>query len=165
MLKAPTPIDGEHSLSEFYCGEPSLDSWLQRRALRNQSTGATRTFVICEQQRVVAYYALASSAIATTLSTGRFRRNMPDPIPVIVLARLAVDQQCRGRGLGRALVRDAFSRILLAAGIIGIRGVIVHALSETAQQFYEYMGFDPAPIDPTVLMVTIQDLQASIAGP
>lgn len=164
MFSAPVPITSEQDTSEFFCGESSLDTWLQRRALRNQHTGATRTFVLCESgKRVAAYYALASSAIAVGLAAGRFRRNMPDPIPVVVLARLAVDQQYQGHGLGRAMVRDAALRIVGAADTIGIRGVIVHALSETARGFYERVGFDPSPLDQSIWMITLADLRAILA--
>ncbi len=162
MFSAPEPMQAIHDVSGFSCGEKSLDIWLQRRALRNQATGATRTFVVCESVRVVAYYAIASSAIAVTLSTGRFRRNMPDLIPVVVLARLAVDRPCQGNGLGRAMMRDAFTRIVRAADIIGIRGVMVYALTESARRFYECVGFDPSPIDPTIWMITLSDLHASL---
>ncbi|WP_310134451.1 GNAT family N-acetyltransferase [Paraburkholderia terricola] len=134
----------------------------RRRALKNQAGGASRTFVACDGQRVLAYYALASGAVAVDAAPGRFRRNMPDPIPVVVLGRLAVDRSLQGRGVGRALMRDAGQRVLQAADAIGIRGLIVHALSTEAQTFYERIGFEPSPIDPMMLMVTLTDLQAAL---
>ncbi|HMH66816.1 MAG TPA: GNAT family N-acetyltransferase [Pinirhizobacter sp.] len=149
-------------LDGFTSGVENLDSWLKRRALRNQSTGASRTFVACRNSRVLAYYALASSAINVDASPGRFRRNMPDPVPVVVLGRLAVDQSLQGRGIGRGLVRDASLRVIQAADTIGIRGMIVHALSEEAKSFYERVGFEPSPLDSMVLMVTLSDLKASV---
>jgi GNAT superfamily N-acetyltransferase len=109
---------------------------------------------------VVAYYALASSAVASDLATGRLRRNMPDPILVVVLARLAVDQSYQGLGLGRALMQDAGRRVLSAADAIGIRGFLVHALDETAKEFYARLGFDSSPLDPMTLMITLADLRA-----
>jgi GNAT superfamily N-acetyltransferase len=96
------------------------------------------------------------------MAPGRFRRNMPDPIPVVVLARLAVDRNYQRRGLGRALFRDAAHRVLHAASAIGIRGVIVHAISEEARNFYIALGFDPCPADSTTLVVTLQDLRAAL---
>ncbi|MDR6495221.1 putative N-acetyltransferase YhbS [Paraburkholderia terricola] len=111
---------------------------------------------------MLAYYALASGAVAVDAAPGRFRRNMPDPIPVVVLGRLAVDRSLQGRGVGRALMRDAGQRVLQAADAIGIRGLIVHALSTEAQTFYERIGFEPSPIDPMMLMVTLTDLQAAL---
>jgi predicted N-acetyltransferase YhbS len=139
----------------------ALDTWLKRRALKNQINGASRTFVICEGDRVMGYYALASGAVAIDAASGRLRRNMPDPIPVVVLGRLAIDQSLQSKGLGRALVQDASRRVVHAAGAIGIRGMLVHALSEGAKAFYERIGFDPSPLDPMMLMVTLADLQAA----
>ena len=140
----------------------SLDTWLKRRALKNQTTGASRTFVVCEGARVMAYYALASSTITAVDAVGRFRRNMPNPIPVVVLGRLAVDKSLHGMGLGRALVRDAGHRVLNAADTIGIRGMIVQALSTEARAFYERVGFDPSPSDPMLLMITLAELKLSL---
>lgn len=157
-LSAPEPLAAHHDLLAFACGVESLDRWLKRRALKNQATGASRTFVVCDGNRVVAYYALASSAVVAEVATSRLRRNMPDPIPVVVLARLAIDRSLQGSGLGRALVRDACLRVLAAADAIGIRGMIVHALSESAQAFYERVGFDSSPLDPMILMATVADL-------
>lgn len=161
-LTAPEPLAAHHETTAFVCGVESLDHWLKQRALKNQATGASRTFVVSEGNRVVAYYALASSAVATEVATGRLRRNMPDPIPVVVLGRLAVDQSLQGSGMGRALVRDACLRVIAAADAIGIRGMIVHALSASAQTFYERVGFEPSPLDPMTLMATIADLRAGL---
>jgi predicted N-acetyltransferase YhbS len=157
-VDAPVPLDAQHEIESFASGVESLDQWLKRRALKNQATAASRTFVACEGHRVMAYYALASSAVAVDAAPGRFRRNMPDPVPVVVLGRLAVDQSQHGRGLGRALVRDAGLRVIQAADTIGIRGIIVHALSREAKAFYERLGFEPSPLDPMLLMVTLADL-------
>lgn len=161
-LATPEPLAGHHDIEAFASGVESLDTWLKRRAIKNQVTGASRTFVACEGARVLAYYALASSAIAVDGASGRFRRNMPNPIPVVVLARLAVDRSLHGRGLGRALVRDAGRRVIQAADTIGIRGMIVQALSTEAKAFYERVGFDPSPLDPMMLMMTLADLKASL---
>ncbi|MDP2830132.1 MAG: GNAT family N-acetyltransferase [Sulfuricellaceae bacterium] len=161
-ISAPEPLDGHHDTAAFSSGVESLDAWLKRRAMKNQATGASRTFVACEGKRVVAYYSLASSSITVDEAPGRFRRNMPDPIPVVVLGRLAVDQSLQGKGVGRALVRDAGLRLIQAADTIGIRGVIVHALSAEARAFYERVGFDPSPLDPMTLMMTLTDLKASL---
>lgn len=158
-LAAPTPLAAHHQLAAFASGVDSLDQWLKRRALKNQATGASRTFVAADERRVLAYYALASSAIAVDAASGRFARNMPTPIPVVILGRLAVDQSLHGRGIGRALVKDACQRVIQAADIIGVRGMIVHALSTAARDFYQRVGFDPSPLDPMLLMVTIDDLK------
>lgn len=161
-LSPPAPLADRHDVESFVSGAESLDTWLKRRARKNQATGASRTFVVCEGQRVVAYYALASSAVTVIEAPGRFRRNMPDPILVVVLGRLAVDRDFQGQGIGRALVRDAGHRIIQAADTIGIRGVLVHAVSDEAKTFYKHVGFDSSSLDPMVLMITLADLKASL---
>ena len=161
-LSAPEPLTAHHDTATFACGVESLDIWLKQRAMKNQTTGASSTFVVCDGKRVVAYYALASSAVAVEAATGSLRRNMPDPIPVVILGRLAVDHSLQGGGMGRALVCDACLRVIAAADAIGIRGMIIHALSESAQTFYERVGFDPSPLDPMTLMATISDLRAGL---
>jgi GNAT superfamily N-acetyltransferase len=163
-LSTPQPLADHHELSEFQSGVSSLDEWLKRRARANQASGASRTFVVCESARVVAYYALASGAVSATSATGKFRRNMPEPIPVAILARLAIDQSYHRRGLGRAMFRDSALRVLNAADEIGIRGMIVHAISEEAKSFYIALGFDPSPLDPMTLMVTLADIRAIITA-
>jgi GNAT superfamily N-acetyltransferase len=163
-LTAPAPLADHHDLSNFASGEPQLDDWLRRRARPNQAHGASRTFVVCDGLRVVAYYALASGAVKTAEATGRLRRNMPDPIPVAVLGRLAIDETYQGRGLGRAMVRDAGLRLLNAAEVLGIRGVLVHAISEEARGFYQAVGFLPSPLDPMVLMIGLADLEKALIG-
>ena len=161
-IDAPQPIDAGHRLEDFNSGVAALDDWLRRRALANQASGASRTYVICEERTVVGYYALASGAVDVAAATGRFRRNMPDPTPVAMLARLAIDRRHHGQGLGRLLFRDAAMRVLNAADAIGIRGVLVHAISDDAAAFYRAIGFDPSPLDPMTLMVTLGDVRASL---
>jgi GNAT superfamily N-acetyltransferase len=162
-LSAPGPIGNHHQTGDFASGIVSLDEWLKRRALANQASGAARTFAVCEADRVVAYFALASAAVNVAAAPGRFRRNMPDPIPVVVLARLAVDRRYQGQGLGRAMVRDAARRVVHAADTIGIRGIIVHAISDDAKAFYLELGFEASPIEPMTLMVTLSDILQSFA--
>ena len=158
-LLAPVLLHAQHQTDQFSCGVASLDAWLKRRALKNQIQGASRTYVACQGDRVVAYYAIASGAVTCNEATGRLRRNMPDPIPVVVLGRLGVDSSLHGQGLGRSLVRDAALRILQAADVIGIRGMTLQALSDDARVFYEHMGFEPSPLDPNLLMITLADLK------
>lgn len=162
-LSAPVLLADGHDLESFHSGEASLDDWLRRRARANQVSGATRTYVVCEgETRVVGYYALASGVIATESAPGRFRRNMPDPIPVAVLARLAVDSGWQGKGMGRGLFRDAAMRVAQAAEVIGIRGIVVHAISEEARNFYLALGFVPGSGEPMTLMVTLGDVLAAL---
>ena len=158
----PEPLSVDHQIDSFHSGEPSLDDWLMRRALANQASGASRTYVACEADRVIAYYALASGAIAQAAVPGRFRRNMPEPIPVIILARLAVDRSRQGLGIGRALFRDAATRLAHAAESIGIRSIVVQAISEEARRFYAALGFDPCPLDVVTLVATLADIRATL---
>lgn len=162
MVRAPELLTTKHQTQNFDCGVESLNIWLQRRAAANQLSGASRTFVACDEDNVVGYYALAASAVAPIATSGRFRRNMPDPVPVVVLARLAVASSHNGQGLGRALFQDAAQRVVHAADVIGIRGLIVHALSEEAKAFYLRLGLDESPLEPMTLMITVQDLQAAM---
>ncbi len=162
-LRAPEPLNDRHDGTVFDSGRETLDTWPKRRALRNQISGASRTYVVCERGRIVAYYALASGAVSAALATGRLRRNMPDPIPVVLLARLAVSRSHQGRGLGRALLQDAGQRVLSAADTIGIRGLLVQAIDEEARVFYAHIGFDPSPLDPMTLMITLADLRESLS--
>lgn len=162
MVRAPEPLNPDHDIAGFDCGVASLNSWLERRAAANQVSGASRTFVACEGRKVVGYYALASSAVAPAAAPGRFRRNMPDPVPVVVLGRLAVATSHHRQGLGRALFQDAALRVIHAADAIGIRGMVVHALSEEAKTFYLGLGLDESPLDGMTLMVTVADLRAAM---
>lgn len=127
-------------------------------------SGASKTYVACDDSQVAGYYALASGGMAVAIASGRFKRNMPDPIPVVVLARLAVDRRFQGRGLGRALFRDAAKRVLAAAGIIGIRGLVVDAISQDAKEFYSGLGMVSSPADPMLLMVTVPDLNEAMGS-
>ena len=160
-LTSPQPINEQHEIGAFNSGVPVLDDWLKRRARANQANGASRTYVVCEKQRVVAYYALASGAVAIENASGRLRRNMPDPVPVAVLGRLAIEQSFQKHGLGRALIRDAATRVMRAAEVIGIRGLLVHALSNEAKAFYLAVGFEVSPLEPLTLMATLADIQAA----
>jgi GNAT superfamily N-acetyltransferase len=158
-LSPPEPLADIHELNDFFCGVASLDEWLRRRARANQLSGASRTFVVTDHRRVIGYYALASGAIAVESSVGRCRRNMPDPIPVAVLGRLAIDRSQQGRGLGRALFRDGALRVAHAADTLGIRSVVVHAISDQAKAFYLALGFEASPAEPMTLMVTLADIR------
>lgn len=163
-VSAPEPLGHDHHIEGFTCGEPVLDDWLKRRARPNQASGASRTYAVCEGKRVVGYYALASGAIEQATVPGKFRRNMPNPIPVVVLARLAVDRSQQGRGLGRAMFRDAAHRTAQAADTIGIRGIVGYAISDNARKFYIALGFDPCPAEAMTLVVTLKDIRATFEG-
>ena len=157
QLSAPQSLAATHLLDGFNCGEPSLDDWLRRRALTNHLNGASRTFVVVNpDQCVLGYYALAAGAVAHQDATSAVRRNMPDPVPVMVLARLAVDARVQGIKLGAALLQDAVTRVRSVAENAGVRALLVHALNERAKQFYEYYGFRASPVDSMTLMLPLK---------
>ena len=157
-LAAPGPLNDSHVLDFFDSGIPVLDDWLRRRARMNQESGASRTFVLCRGLRAVGYYALAAGGIVSNEAPGRLRRNMPDPIPMMVLGRLAVDRREQRKGLGALLLRDALARAHRAAQEMGIAGVLVHAISEEAKTFYQRWGFVEAPSNPMTPVVRLKDL-------
>ena len=155
-LGAPQPLTARHLLDTFDCGEPSLDEWLKRRALANQLGGASRTFVVADaEDRVVGYYSLAAGAVSRNLATGGVRRNMPDPVPVLVLARLAVERQAQGMQLGAGLLQDAVNRAVSVSQNAGVRALLVHALDDKAKQFYLHYGFVESPLHPLTLMLPL----------
>lgn len=156
QLRAPEPLNSGHRIDAFDCGEPMLDDWLRKRALGNQASGASRTFVVTDASgRVMGYYALAAGAVAHEIATSAVRRNMPDPVPVLVLGRLAVDRQAQGMKLGAALLQDAFMRAIGVSADAGIRALLVHALSERAKQFYVHYGFQASTLHPMTLMMRL----------
>ena len=149
------------SMSSHQVSRPLITGSSAVRA-QIRPSGASRTYVLRDEARVVGYYALASGAVTVKSVPGRFRRNMPDPIPVVVLARLAVDAGWHGQGIGRLLFVDAARRVLHAADAIGIRGIVVHAISEEAKNFYLALGFDPCPEEPMTLVAKLADIRAAI---
>lgn len=162
-LTAPEPLCADHHLDAFQCGEASLDDWLKRRALANQLGGASRTFVVLDETRsVLGYYALAAGAVAHEGATGGIRRNMPDPIPVLVLGRLAVAQRAQGLKLGAALLQDAVLRATAVSENAGVRALLVHALNENARAFYAHYGFQASPLDPLTLMLRLHERSAAV---
>ena len=156
-VTTPEPITASHHTESFACGIPVLDEWLRRHALKNEVSGASRTFVICQDRQVVGYYSLATGSVEHRDAPGKIRRNMPNPIPVMVLGRLAVDQQWQQTGLGRGLLKDALLRSLSVSKHAGVRALLVHALSEDAKKFYAHNGFLESPLDPMTLMIILQD--------
>lgn len=164
MLSAPVPLTEAHILDSFFSGHDTLDDWLRRRARGNQVSGASRTYVVADEGRVVGYYCLASGALAASEAPGPIRRNMPDPIPMAILGRLAVDRSWQGKGLGAALLKDAVLRTAQAAHIVGIRGLLVHAISDEAKAFYEHYGFKASPNLPMTLVLSLTGIGNSEAA-
>lgn len=158
----PRPIRADDVVAEFDCGEVSLNDYLRRRALTKHEAGASRCFVTTVDGRVVGYYALASAVVQHVDVTSRYKRNMPDPIPVVLISRLGVDAKVQRHGLGRHLLRDAILRSVEAAEIIGVRAILVHALHKEAARFYARYGFESSPTDPLHMMLLIKDARAHL---
>lgn len=156
-ITAPEKISKEHDLLNFDSGEPTLNDWLRRRAMRNEESGASRTYVVRAENRVIGYYSLAVGAVAHEQAPSRIKRNMPNPIPVMILGRLAVDKRFHGYGIGTGLLQDAILRTLQAADIAGVRALLVHAISDAAKQFYMDRGFAASPLDPLTAMITLAE--------
>jgi GNAT superfamily N-acetyltransferase len=161
---APVRLTEDHIHSEFDCGYSVLNEWLQKRALRNVRDGACRTFVVCCGGIVVGYFGLAVGSVLHSVATGKVRRNMPDPVPVMILGRLAVDKRWSGQGVGSGMLRDAILKTIEASEYAGIRALLVHAIDEEARRFYEKWNFQPSQVEPLTLMITLQDARKALAG-
>lgn len=159
-LHAPCPIAEHHNFDAFNCGVASLDNWLKKRARSNERSRASRTYVLCDGDKVIGYYALAFGSLANKMAPGKIKRNRPDPIPIMVLGRLAIDREYQRNKLGDALLREAILRVLHAADIVGIKAVLVHAISAEAKKFYIKRGFIASPFEPMTLILPL----ASITG-
>lgn len=152
-------------MSRFDCGVPGINAWLQRKARLNESKGGARTYVVCAQDRVIAFYSLAASSVERRRVSSRVGRSMPEPIPVILLGQLAVDAAYQGRGLGSDLLFDAGRRALAAAGVIGARAIVVQAFDERVARFYQHHGFTRfSDREPLMLILRTSELSAAMGG-
>jgi len=162
-ISIPEPLLATHDIELFDCGEPVLNKWLKKRALKNENSGASRTFVVCHNDgahsHVVGYYVLATGSIMHKEAHSKVRRKLPQPIPVMVLGRLAIDKNNQSAGIGRGLLKDAILRTLAVSKQAGIKALLVHALSGTAHKFYKQCGFIESPLDSMVLMITLKDAE------
>lgn len=163
-ISAPEPLLPTHATDIFDCGEPVLNDWLKKQALKNEHMDASRTFVICINNQVMGYYTLSTGSVMRKDSPGKVRRNMPEPIPVMVLGRLAVDKSVHSLGIGRGLLKDAILRTLGVSQQAGIKALLVHALSDLARIFYLQCGFIESPLDPMVLMITLKDARYQLGN-
>jgi GNAT superfamily N-acetyltransferase len=163
VLTPPVPLTADHLLDDFACGEPSLDEWLKKRALKNQASGPSRCFVIAEGRAVVGYYCMSAGAIGHEAAPRAMRRNMPDPLPMVLLGRLAIDRRFHNRGLGQALIREAVLRAVHIASNTGVFAILVHALSNAAIQFYLSRGFVESPLQPMTLMMTLATIRTILS--
>lgn len=163
-LEAPAPLKPDHVTDAFDSGGAEPDDWLKRCALHNEAEGGSRTYVVTAGQCVVGYYSLAAGSVFAGIATGRVRRNMPNPIPVVILGRLAIDRAWQGRGLGADMLRDAVLHVIAAGGTIGVRAILLHAISDQAEVFYERFGFRDSPLEEKTLMITMAEAQRVLGG-
>ena len=158
-MKAPAPLTSAHALDGFDCDNDVMNEWLVKRAMTNQTEGATRTFVVCDGDRIAGYYALAVGSCTRTDAPGSISRGMPEPIPMMILARLAVGKSYQGQGLGRQMVSDAVVRTLRVAEVAGVRGLMVSAIDAGARAYYEKLGFVRAKTSEDILMLRLKVAQ------
>lgn len=156
-ITAPEPINLTHLLCGFDCGVQVLNEWLKRQALPNEGSGASRTFVVCQDRQVIGYYALATGSVMRGEAPGRIKRKMPEPIPVMVLGRLAIDVRWQRKTIGQGLLKDAVQRTIAVSKQAGIRAIVVHALSEQAKLFYLHHGFRESPLNPMTLLLALAE--------
>ena len=163
----PVLLNAEHDRAGFACGEPALDVWFRGRALRNHVDGASRSYVVCVSgtNQVAGFFCLSAATIARTAAPGSVRRNMPDPIPAILLGRLATDVQFQGRGVGGGLLREAIAETLTTSERVGVRVLLVHALSDAAAAFYKRAGFLRSPVGERTLMLPLAAARRAAADP
>ena len=164
-VTAPAPIREHHEVSRFDSGIESLDAWLRSKARTNEAKGGSRTYVVCDGNQVIGFYSLAASSVERRRVSSRIGRNMPEPIPVILLGQLAVDRRHQGRGLGCDLLQDAAKRALGAADAIGARALIVQALNQEAKRFYESFGFTSFTKEPLMMLLRMSELKAALLHP
>ncbi len=162
-LAYPEPLTERHVVDDFSCGKPALDTYLKRFAMANQQSGAARTYVTHRGGVVVGYYSLAAASVEYAEVPMRLAKGAAKhPIPLTLLARLAVDSREQGKGVGMSLLQDALLRHLQAQGIIGSRALLVHAKDESAAAFYAKFGFEPSPIDPYHLFLMNKDIKRTL---
>jgi GNAT superfamily N-acetyltransferase len=155
-VNSPVPLNRDHRTTGFDCSIASLNEWLLRRALKNDYTGGSRTYVVCDGNQVVGYYAIAAGSIARGEAPGPIRRNMPDPIPALILGRLAVDHRHQGAGIGQGLLKDALARSINVSEQVGARVLVVHALNAKAEAFYLKHGFVTGLLVPNALFLSLK---------
>jgi GNAT superfamily N-acetyltransferase len=158
QLLGPVLLGEHHVLDGFDCGDEALDAWLAGKALRNQVEGSSRTWVVTVDDRVVAFYASSTAVLLRVHATKRAARNQPDPLPALLLGRLAVDEHWQGRGLGAALLKHFILKAIEVAQVTGVRVLLVHAKTPEAARFYTRYGFEPSPVDALTLLLLVKDI-------
>jgi GNAT superfamily N-acetyltransferase len=162
-LSAVELLTSEHDVSRFDCGKhTSLTEWLKRFARMNQASGDSRTYIVHRHSSVVGYYSLAPGSVSRKDATTRAAKAAPEPIPIVLLARLAVDSSEQRQGVGSALLKDALQRAYAGANIIGGRAVLLHAIDSDAARFYRRYGFESCPGLDLHLMLLMKDLRLAL---
>jgi len=161
-LKKPERLRPDHIISEFNSGHESLNHWLYDKAMHNDRVDASRTYVVCKDNHVVAYYCLSTGSVDRRDATGGLRRNMPDPIPVMILGRLAVDVAWQRHGIGAAVLQDALLRTLQVSEIAGVKALLVHVISDKAVNFYKKWGFLSSPVNPKTLFLSMRQVRSLV---
>jgi GNAT superfamily N-acetyltransferase len=160
-LLPPVPLSPNHDTSRFDCGKPPLNDWLKFRAIKSEGRSA-RCYVLCQRNSVIGYYCLSAGAIQHDGSPGKLRKNTPNPIPVVIIGRLALDKVFQGKGLGRALLKDALLRVTRASEMVGARAVLVHAVDREVVPFYARYGFHSFPTNNQTLFLPIEEIIAAL---
>jgi GNAT superfamily N-acetyltransferase len=159
--EGPVLLGADHIVEDFDCGQDVLNEWLRTKALHNQREGGSRTWVVLDGRRVVAFYASSTAVLMRNRATKRAARNQPDPLPAVLLGRLAVDAKYQGRGLAAALLKHFVLKSLEVAELTGVRLLLVHATNDTARRFYLRYGFEASPVDDMTLMLLVKDVRPS----
>lgn len=164
-ISMPQSLDVRHRVEEFDCGKPALTDWLLRHARQAQGSGSAKTFVSCEENRVAGYYSLTVGQVDTIEAPDRIRRGMGQyPIPLVILARLAVDLDYQGHGLGFSLLQDAIHRAITIAEHAGIRAMLTHPLDAESEAFYRRFGFESMPENERQLILLLKDARRLVRG-
>jgi GNAT superfamily N-acetyltransferase len=165
-LRAPEPLAGQHRLEGFGCGKPALNDWLLRHARQAQGSGSAKTFVVADaDERVAGYFSLTVGQVDTLEAPERIRKGMGQyPVPVVILARLAVSQEHQGRGIGVGMLQDAIRRTLVIAEQAGVRAMLTHPIDDEAARFYTRFGFVPSPLREQQLLLLLKDARKVVGG-
>ena len=163
-LKKPEPLSKDHNLTDFNSNYPELDEWLKKYALQAKMSGSATTFIVADDNLVVGFYSLTVGQVDVNEASERVKKGMGKyPIPVVVLARLAVHHVYQGRGIGRGMLRDAILKTFQIAEQGGVRALLVHAIDERANAFYKRFGFEPSPIRENQLLLLLKDAKKIIS--
>ncbi|MCH7741348.1 MAG: GNAT family N-acetyltransferase [Proteobacteria bacterium] len=161
-ITAPEPLTPEHNLDGFDCGKLVLNDWLRQKANKSRVEGGAQTYVVTRKGLVVGYYCISTGSVEHAQLNAKLRRNMPNPIPVILLGRLAVDKNYARQGFGTGLMKDCYLRVLSIAEQAGVRALLVHALDDESRDYYVHLGFSPSPVSPRTLFLGIEEIKANL---